>query len=122
MTTDKVSIAIEAVQRIEMTSFGAAYGCVYLSYDKTLHRKESKGSEPGYLQPGATRRVHNGFTGAPVPIERSSSIWGPVNLSGPMNMWPRLFGFYGFKGFDEFANIVREQQGLRSEVQRGPSW
>jgi hypothetical protein len=110
MTTDKVSIAIEAVQRIEITSFGAAYGSVYLSYDKTLHRKESKGSEPGYLQPRTTRRVHNELTGAPAPIERISSIWGPVNFSGPMNMWPRLFGFYGFKGFDEFVNIISEQQ------------
>jgi hypothetical protein len=122
MTTEKVSIAIEAVKRIEITSFGAAYSSVYLSYDKTLHRKESKGSEPDYLQSGAIRRVHNELTGAPAPIERISSIWGPVNISDPMNMWPRLFGFYGFKGFDEFANIISEQQRLRSEFQRGRSW
>lgn len=122
MTTDSVSIAIETVKGIEITSFGATYGSVYLSYDKTLHRKESKGSAPGYLQPGATWGAHNELTRAPAPIERVSSIWGPANISGPINMRPRLVGFYGFKGFDEFANIVKEQQRLRSEFQRGRSW
>jgi hypothetical protein len=122
MTTNMVSIAIEAVQRIQITSFGATYGSVYLSYDETLDRRESEGSEPGYLQPGATRRVRNELTGAPAPIERVSSIWGPVNFSGPFKMRPLLFGFYGFKGFDEFANILSEQQRLRAESQRGRSW
>jgi hypothetical protein len=35
------------------------------------------------------------------------------------NPWPRLLGFYGFKGFDEFANIISEQQKLGSEFQKG---
>jgi hypothetical protein len=108
MTTDRVSIAIGTVKRIRITTFGAAYGSVYLSYDKTLHRNDSKGSEPGYSR--ATRRAPNELTGAPAPIERISSIWGPVTIWGPVNTWPRLLGFYGFKGFDQFANIISEQQ------------
>jgi hypothetical protein len=119
MTTNRVSIAIETVKRIEITSFGARYGSVYLSYDKTLRRKDSKGSEPGYSQSGATRRAPNELAGAPAPIERISSIWGPVNIWAPMNTWPRLLGFYGFKGFDEFANITREQQNPVQNVERG---
>jgi hypothetical protein len=118
MTTDRVSIGIEAVKRIEITSFGATYGSVYLSYDKTLHRKDSKGSEPRYSRPRATRRVPNQLAEAPAPIERISSIWGPVNIWGSMNTWPRLLGFYGFKGFDEFANTIGKQQKLRSEYQK----
>jgi hypothetical protein len=51
MTTDRVSIAIETVKQLKITSYGATYGSVYLSYDKTLHSKDSKGSEPGYSQP-----------------------------------------------------------------------
>jgi hypothetical protein len=96
-TTDELSIAIETVTRIEITSFGAAYGGVYLIHEEPSPRENSKDSKPGDPQPRSIRRAF-------VPIERADSIW---NL---LSKWPRWFGFYGFKGFDEFANIISEQQ------------
>lgn len=93
MTTDGVSIPIETVKLIEIASYGATYGSVYLSYDKTSPRENSN---------EATR----------APIKRTNSIWGS------MNTWPRLLGFYGFNGFDELANIISEQQKLRFECQK----
>ncbi len=107
MTTDNLWIAIESVERIEIVSYGVTYGSVYLTYDKTSPRENSKDGEPDYSQPGPNRRAHNEVTRASVPIKRTNSIWGS------MNTWPRLFGFYGFKGFDEFANIISEQQNFR---------
>jgi hypothetical protein len=41
---DELSIAIETVKRIEITSYGATYGSVYLSYDKTSPRENFKDS------------------------------------------------------------------------------
>jgi hypothetical protein len=96
-TTDGLSIAIESVKRIEITSYGATYGNVYLTYDETSPRENSKDSEPDNPQPRPIRRAF-------VPIERAASIWVFINT------WPRLLGFYGFKSFDEFANIISEQQ------------
>jgi hypothetical protein len=110
MTTDGLSIAIETVRCIEIYSYGATHGNVYLNSDKTSPRENSKSSEP---QPEATRRASNELAEAPVPIKRTASLWGS------MSNWPRLLGFYGFKGFDEFANIISEQQKRRSEFQRG---
>lgn len=95
-TTDVLSISIETVKGIEITSYGATYGSVYLTYNETSSRENSKDSarDP---QPRPIRR-------ASVPIERAASIW--ILLS----KWPSWLGFYGFKGFDEFANIISEQQ------------
>ncbi|TWC00216.1 hypothetical protein FBZ93_1058 [Bradyrhizobium macuxiense] len=33
-----------------------------------------------------------------------------------MTTWPRLLGFYGFKGFNEFADIISEQRNSVSDV------
>jgi hypothetical protein len=115
MTTDGLSIAIESVKQIEITSFDATYGSVYLSYDKTSPRKDSKDSEPDDPQSRPIRRARHEATRDSIPIKRTTSI--RISMSDP---WPRLLGFYGFKGFDEFANIISEQQKLRSECQRGP--
>jgi hypothetical protein len=87
MTTDDLSIAIETVEHIETSSYGATYGSVYLN------------SPIGHAR--------NEATGASILIERSHSIWSIWRL---MTTWPRLFGFYGFKGFYEFANIISEQR------------
>jgi hypothetical protein len=100
MTTDRVSIAIETVKRIEINSYGATYGSIYLSYDKASSRDNSKDSEPDEPQPRPIRRVRDEATMAAVPIKRFDSIWRSVNI------WRHFFGFYGFEGFDEFANIV----------------
>jgi hypothetical protein len=104
MTTDELSIAIETVNSIEINSHGSTYGSVYLSYDKTSPRENSKDGESDYPQPGPIRRARNGATRASIPIKRTNSIWGSIST------WPRWHGFYGFKGFDEFANIISEQQ------------
>jgi hypothetical protein len=97
-TAEAVSIAIETVRRIEITSFGATFGSVYLTCDKPSPRgnstaKNSRDNETAYEE----------ATGASMPIKRTNSI---VVLT---NNWPRLFGFYGFKGFDGFANIVSKK-------------
>jgi hypothetical protein len=87
MTTDRLSIAIETVEHIEIKFYGATYGSVYLS--------------------SPIRHARNEATRASILIERSNSIW---SIWRSMTTWPRLFGFYGFKGFVEFANIISEQR------------
>jgi hypothetical protein len=104
MTTDGLSIAIETVKRIEITSYGATYGSVYLTCEEPSPRENSRGSEPDDPQPRPIRRARNEATSASIPNKRFDSIWRS------MNIWRRLLGFYGFKGFDEFANIISEQQ------------
>lgn len=84
MTTDGLSIAIETVERIEIKSYGATYGSVYLN--------------------SPIRHARSEATGAAILIERSNSSWRS------MTTWPRLLGFYGFKSFDEFANIISERR------------
>jgi hypothetical protein len=110
-TMDGLSIEIESVKHIWITSYGATYGSVYLSYDETSPHENFKDSEPDYPQPWPTRRARNEATRASVAIKRTASIW--VSMENP---WPRLLGFYGFKGFDEFANIISEQQNSVSNV------
>ena len=97
-TTEEVSIAIETVRRIEITSFGARFGSVYLTCDKPSPRGNSTAKNSG-----DDETAYDEATRASIPIKRTNSI---VVLT---NNWPRLFGFYGFKGFDEFANIVSKQ-------------
>ena len=104
-TTDGFSIAISAVKHIDIISHGATYGSVYLTYDKTSPRENSKDSEPDYPRPWPVRRAPNEASGGFVPIRRTNSIL--VSMNSP---WPRLLGFYGFNGFDEFANLISEQQ------------
>jgi hypothetical protein len=104
MTTDGLSIAIETVKQIDITSYGATHGSIYLTYDKTFPRQNSKDSESDYPQTEPIRRARKEATRASVPIRRIDSIWGSRNI------WRRFFGFYGFRGFDEFANIISEQQ------------
>ena len=87
MTTDGLSIAIETVKHIEIKSYGATYGSVYLN--------------------SPIRRARNEATRASILTERSNSIW---SIWRSMSTWPRLLGFYGFKGFYEFANIISEQR------------
>jgi hypothetical protein len=94
MTTDGISIAIETVQHIKIKSCGATYGSVYLN--------------------PPIRHARNGATGASILIERSNSIWSTWRL---MVTWPRLLGFYGFKGSDEFANIISEQRNSIPNVE-----
>ena len=103
MTMDELSIEIETVKCIKINSYGATYGSVYLTYDETSLREKSKESEPDCPQSEPIRRVGKEATRASIPTKRTKSIWGP------MSTWPGLHGFYAFKGFDEFANIISEQ-------------
>jgi hypothetical protein len=102
--TDVLSIAIETVNHIEINSYGATYGSVYLSYDEMSPRENSEDGEPDDPQPRPIRRARNETTMASIPVRRFGSIWRS------MNIWRRLLGFYGFKGFDEFANIISGQR------------
>ena len=97
--TDVLSIAIETVKHIDITSCGATYGSVYLTCEEPSARENSKDSEPDDLQPRPIRRAF-------VPVERTALIFVF------MNQWTRWLGFYGFKGFNEFATIISEQQVL----------
>jgi hypothetical protein len=116
LTTDALSIAIESVKRIEINSYGAKYGSVYLSYDKTSPLENSKDSEPDDPQPQPIRRARDEATRASIPIKRNDSIWGSNSIWSSMNFWPHLLGFYAFKGFDEFANIISEQPNSASYI------
>jgi hypothetical protein len=116
MTTDGLSIVIESVKRIEINSYGATHCSVYLSYDKTSPCENYEDSEPDHTQPWPIWRARNEATRASVPIKRNDSIWGSNSIWSSMNFWRHFLGFYGFKGFDEFANIVSQQQRFRSRV------
>lgn len=110
LTTDALSIAIESVTRIETNSYGAKYGSVYLKYDKKSPLENSKDSEPDDPQPRPIQRARDGATRASIPIKRNNSIWGSNSIWSSMNFWRHLLGFYGFKGFDEFANLISGQR------------
>jgi hypothetical protein len=105
-TTDDISIAIERVKGIEITTCGPTYGSVYLSYDETPPPENSQNIGLGDLQRRPIRRTS-------VASERPASIW--ILLS----RWPRWSGFYGFKGFAEFANIIGEQRNSALDVNVG---
>jgi hypothetical protein len=96
-----------------MTSYDATYGSIYLHYDKTSPRENSKVSESDYPQPSPVQHARDEATRASVPIRRSNSIWRS------MSTLPRLLGFYGFEGFDEFANIISEQQNSVPNLKEG---
>jgi hypothetical protein len=106
-TTDGVSIAIEAVTRIETNSYGATYGSVYLESDEASRRKSSRNSEHAFSEQRVSPYISDEPSDVAVPIKRTVSIWRSMPFA------PRLYGFYGFKRFDEFANIVSEQHKLR---------
>jgi hypothetical protein len=93
MTIDGLSIAIETVEHIEIKSYGATYGSVYLN--------------------SPIRHARNEASMASIPLERGNSIW---SIWRSMTTWPRLLGFYGFKGFYEFANIISEQRNSVPDV------
>jgi hypothetical protein len=99
-TTDRISIKIEVIKRIEMNSYSATYGSVYLESNEASSGKILRNGE------NAKQRPSQYIFDEPVPIKRTVSIWCS------MPFVPGLCGFYGFKRFDEFANIVSEQHKL----------
>ncbi|WP_213735830.1 hypothetical protein [Bradyrhizobium sp. dw_411] len=107
-TTDGVSIAIEAITRIETNSYGATYGSVYLESDQASRRKSSKNSKHTFSEQRAPPYISGEPSDVADPIKRTVSIWRSMPFA------PRLYGFYGFKRFDEFARIVSERHKLRS--------
>jgi hypothetical protein len=91
------SIPIEDVASVEVRTYGQQYGSVY------LERCKAGRGEP-------RRRPINIKTG-------NASIW----LSLPSS-WPALVGFYGFRNFDAFANLIvglRDGAQLRGDEGRG---
>jgi hypothetical protein len=112
-TTDGISIAIEAIRRIETNSYGATYGSVYLESDEEPHREDSRSGEHVFSEQLAPQYISDKTGDVAIPIKRTISIW----RSMPFGY--RLYGFYGFKRFDEFANIVSEQHKLRSTMVSG---
>lgn len=99
-TIDGLSIAIDTVKRIEINSYSATYGNVYLIADRTAASETFKTSQPELTESTAV-------------VKRTASLLGSIRN------WPRLLGFYGFKGADQFTNIIIEQQKRRSEFKRG---
>jgi len=105
---DRISIAVKAVNRIETNSYDSSYGSVYLKSVKVLARQNSKDGEPE-SQSSTTQCAPNEPCGVAIPIKRGGgSIWRSMPLSSPP-----LYGFYGFKRFDAFANLISEQQRSR---------
>jgi hypothetical protein len=112
-TTDGISIAIEAIKRIETNSYGATYGSVYFESNKASPGKTSRNSEHAFSKQRAPPYISNAPRDVAVPIKRTVSIWRSMPFA------PGLFGFWGFKRFDEFANIVSEQHKLCSMMVSG---
>jgi len=100
-TRDVLSIAIESVSLIEIMSYGATHGSVYLTHDKLSPCENSEDSEPDDPQQGSMRRARNDAGRASIPIKITNSIFPH---------WISRFGFYAFKDFREFANVISEQQ------------
>jgi hypothetical protein len=109
-TTDGVSIAIEAITRIETNSYGTTYGSVYLESDEASRRKSLRNSEHTFSEQPTPPNISDEPSEVVDPIKRTVSIWRS------MPFVPRLYGFYGFKRFDEFARIVSERHKLRSMI------
>jgi hypothetical protein len=107
-TTDGVSIAIEAITRIETNSYGATYGSVYLESDEASRSKSSRNSEHTFSEQRVSPYISDEPSVVALPFKRTFSIWRSMPFA------PRLYGFYGFKRFDEFASIVSEQKKLCS--------
>ena len=89
-TIDKISIASGSVVRIETNSYDATYGSVYLKSVKIQAAASDEADESA------------------IPIKRRGSIWRSMPWSSPP-----LYGFYGFKRFDAFANLISDQQKRR---------
>ncbi len=107
-TTDGVSIEIEAITRIETNSYGATYGSVYLESNKASPGRASINSDHAFSKQPAPPDISTTLGDVVVPIKRTVSIWRSMPFA------PGLFGFWGFKRFDEFARIVSEQHKLCS--------
>jgi hypothetical protein len=105
-TTDGISIAIKAIKRIETNSYGSTYGSVYLESNKTSLGKISRNSEHVFSEHRAPQYISTVPHDVAVPIKRTVAIWRS------MPFVVGTYGFYGFKRFDEFANIVSEQHKL----------
>jgi hypothetical protein len=102
---DKISIPIKSIENIEVRSYNALYGSVYLkcykeSRDRGSRSDTSDGSHPASLH----RPV---IQPRPLAIVRPgrASIW----LSMPWSS-PPLAGFYGFGHFEAFVSLIIERQ------------
>jgi hypothetical protein len=108
---DNISIPLETIRTIEVRSYSARYGSVYfdrdvvslpsgLQFDGGLGSQTSDHLRSASFGPvvGRARRVAN-------LIVKPGRAW----LSMPSTS-PGLSGFYGFRQFETFANLILELQ------------
>jgi hypothetical protein len=108
---DNISIPLESIRAIEVRSYSARYGSVYfdcdeasppigLQFDDGLGSQTSDHLRSASFGPvvGRARRVAN-------LIVKPGRAW----LSMPSTS-PALSGFYGFRQFETFANLILELQ------------
>jgi hypothetical protein len=104
-TVDSVAIPIQDIEQIEVRSYGARYGSVYIDYSDASRSSLSPDflhNEPLQMSKARSRRARLVLKPCGLPI------W----LSAPFTR-PQLRGFYGFKQFDEFARLILDLQGRR---------
>jgi hypothetical protein len=100
--TDRMSVPIESIESIEVSSYNARYGSVYLKrYGASPHRV-SPSDSPDYSRGASSRGRMGRPRGLAIPILRSG--WASIWFSTPS---PK-FGFYGFEHFEAFAALIAE--------------
>jgi hypothetical protein len=110
---DNVSIPLESIRTIEIRSYGKRYGSVYFDRDEAL--------PPDGLQfyDGTSSQTSDYLRAASFSpaVARTRRVANLVVRQGRALAWlsmpstsPALSGFYGFRQFDTFANLILELQ------------
>jgi hypothetical protein len=108
-TQDNISIPIESISSIEVQPYNACYGSVYFEWGSALPLENlphdgSRSQISNYSCPAfnsaadRSRRVGN-------LVVRSRPMWRSITSTAPP-----LSGFYGFRHFNSFAELVAELQ------------
>ena len=109
--SDNVSIPLETIRTIEVRSYGARYGSVYFDRGEALLPNGFR-SDDGLGSPASNHLRSASFGPAIGPARRVANLIvkpGKAWLSMPSSS-PALSGFYGFRQFDTFVNLVVELQ------------
>jgi hypothetical protein len=110
---DNVSIPLESIRSIEIHAYSTRYGSVYFNRDDAL--------SPECIQfhDGSRLQISNEMRAASLSpaVGRSRPVANLIVKPGRAWAWlsmpstsPALSGFYGFRQFDTFANLILELQ------------
>lgn len=113
-TVERLSIPISAIRRVETRRYNETYGSVYLKYNnESSAASETVSRPPSPLTEFGKRSRRSSSTNSQLlnsceRIDRKS-FWMWVSL--PIST-PRLSGFWGFKEFRRFADLIIELKAL----------